>query len=328
MSGDDLSLNRLEWHALESWVRKLPPNGAKLGVANLNPNRRAASLRAASQNTLDYLLRELPSGKLAKLHSPVLKSVRHKVKQARSYAIKPHRDPEQWPKIFRIYAAPNAEKGLLIGPGGQVIQQNLEGLPVRLGQTHRWSSTRGGPLVMMGPPAILARHIMAAGAFEATSAAADGAAGDVNMEFDRMYDPYGDMNSKEDQRLSQMPLYVSAQASALYMPTDKAGEVVLDQRTELVQLAASAFAGMLGGGVQHSGFMEYVSAGVDVLSTGKDMADNIRGGGGAGLDKTRITLIVDMVPHGPHAVDTRLTTLDQTQLQTYSQQALRSLRGL
>lgn len=295
------------------------------------------SLRELRSRSLRTLLDILPSGKLAKLTSPILKSVRHKVKKAQFYTRRPQFDPESWPKIFRLSTKLNGDRGLKMGPNGIVYQLNSKGISTSLNVEFSWTESRGGALIIMGDRSQIMRVITESANFKASSASIDAYGNNVDMQFDRMY---GDLSKEEDDRLNKMNLFVSLMPGNVFTPTTSPGTVVLDARTEVVKLVASNIAGLAGAGIQIPNTpvgqvfqriqdvkdnVEFVDGMVENLS-GKNVREHVvdlhnkvkdSRDERPAMDKTKLTLFVDLVPQGKFAVNTGEQELSNEDLEEH-----------
>jgi hypothetical protein len=119
---------------------------------------------------------------------------------------------------------------------------------------------------------------------------ADIYAGDVNMEWDRMY---REEEIPEDDR----GFYVTYLGGCAFEVADEQGKVVLNPRGELVQLAGSAVAGLAGAGASLEGTLEILDTVKGVIETTISMSDKlgvkIKGGSG---NKHMHTFIVSILP--------------------------------
>jgi hypothetical protein len=337
-----MKLTKFEYSHLADFVRGLSNSqfhaGDRLNVKHLDPGGDALDLQDLGEEPLQKLVNVLPSGKAAKITSPVLKAVRHKVKTALLGIRRPLLDPEHWPKVLRrMHKVSLARSGLRQGPMGQIFVLHDKGMQVSLGGTHIWDERNAGDLVIMGRWHEITAEIGKAGGALQCKSKLSGSANDVNAEFDRMYgslpgdDPGWSPNDG-------MPFYVSCSAGPMFRPTndEKEGEVVLNLPGELVKLAAGAVAGIAGGAIPTGYGLEGTAGAVmgalgaakDAIDVGRDPARWAKDAISEAVardkafDKTILTVTIGITPSDSKYVSTGKTQLGWQEVLDFTLKAI------
>ena len=339
-----MQLNKPQYSALCSFIRSLSMGqfnaqhrGAVLG---LDPNGAHKHLKAIAPETLQQLLNVLPSGKVAKITSPVLKSIRHAVKQDLLYVRRPHLDKDHWPKIIRRQTKMNnARAGLFAGPGGMTLKLHDKGMSVPLRGTHRWNDKNGGELILMGHwYEIMAEIGKAIGGVRLVSEL-DGMANDVNAEFDRKYGSMPGDDQRGVEAVWTMPFYISYESGPQFECVGEEGETVLDPRGDIVRLVGSKVAGVAGNIDAPLDFAAYGRTGLDVVGVVVDSVQKARdewksrtvddgppdgGRTDQQMDKTIYTIVIGTAAVGGRYISTDKTVLDGNDLMKFTLQALQN----
>ena len=285
-----------EYNAVISYFKKLSNTKFPLLMRAEFARLASASYNLASlpEATCRRLQNALPSGHTHILRSPHLHSVRQKCKTALKYMARPHLDPDHWPKVFRKINN-NSRAGLRDFGGGQLGVLNDKAMAMPLNGTFSWNEKKFGELIVMGPWSNISEAIGSAGrGLEFKVDFGDIYAGDVNVEFDRMY-------RDEDGPKDDMGIVVSYLPGAAFGTTDEEGEVVLDPRGELVELGAGAVAGIAGAGAQLKGALEVAG----LVKDGVDLAGKMKDNFGVKLtsnatDKDKYTFVVSLFAVGDY----------------------------
>ena len=328
-----MKLNKIEYGALETLFQKTGADkagpGLRLAVARLNPSREHADMTKLDPGMLRQLVALLPSGRAATLHSPILHHVRQKAKKAMLRAQRPHLDPNSWPKVYRMLTKMNVKRaGLREGPNHLIYKLNPKGMAVRLG-THTWDESNAGDLVIMGRWSDISKAIADAGSGLNMKVAFDDIyAGDVNVEFDRMY---GDKEVQKGlKHIDKMTLFVSCETGPSWQQTDDEGEVVLDASKELVELAGGAVAGLAGNFANLEGPLELADLAKDVYDSpvvqlpiegAIKLKDHIKMKRAERPDKAMFTLTIGVGPVGRFAIDTGKAQLSGKEFLNYASMA-------
>jgi hypothetical protein len=255
--------------------------------------RQDYELGAMDEATLRKLIRMLPTSIL----HPNCRSVRSKAKQTLLYTARPHLDPEEWPKIFR-HINNNDRAGLRDFGGGQLGVLHDKAMATSLKGTIVWNERKFGDLIIMGPWTEIAAAIGAAGSrLSLEFGYEDMYAGDVNIEFARMY-------TEEEIPEDDRGFYVTHIAGGAFEVTDEEGHVELDPRGELVELGGGAVAGFAGAGTNFSGVVEAIDATVSTLDTAISMGENlgIKLKPGKG-NRDMHTFVVSILPAKEHSCE-------------------------
>ena len=326
-----MKLGKLEYASLDKFLGTLVMTQFmlkyRLEVHTLNPDGQNKDLQALSQECLQQLVNVLPSGKVAKVTSPVLKSVRSKVKEALKFVRRPHLDPESWPKVFRRNTKlSNARAGIFEGPSGMLMRLNDQAMAVGLNGVHVWDERNAGELIIMGKWFEISTEIGKSRGLQLKSEL-NGTAGDVNAEFDKMYGSMrGDAEGGID-GLDEMPFYVSCQGGQQFQCTEKQAEVVADPRNEIVQLVGAKVAFLAGnvnvGGPQWASTartgLDYVGLTADMIGKARD---SLSGGPQKITDHTIYTVVIGTSPAAPKYVSTNTTVLNSDSLLRFTLDAL------
>lgn len=223
-------------------------------------------LSGLGEKTLRRLIAVLPSSSgFLGSHSSA-KKVRNKAKTTLLHLARPHLNPEQWPKVFRKINN-NSRSGLRDFGGGQLGVLNDKAMSVPLRGKFSWTQTKFGELIIMGHWSDISKAIGDAGdglSFELDFG--DIYAGDVNIEFDRMY------TDREDPK-DDMEIVVTCIPGVAFETTDEEGRVVLNPRGEIVELVGGMVGGFAGAGVALTGPLEVIGLVTDSLGLGADLKD-------------------------------------------------------
>jgi hypothetical protein len=260
-------------------------------VAFQNLASKGYDLAMLKEGTLRRLIALLPTG----ITSPVLHKVRTKCKQTLLHIARPHLDPNTWPKVFRNINN-NDRAGLRDFGGGQLGVLNDKAMSLPLRGSFVWNQSKFGDLMIIGPwPAIAAAIGEGGHGLKFEFGFGDIYAGDVNVEFDRMYT---DLEIPVDDR----GFYVTHIPGAAFQVSDDEGEVVLDPRGEMVELAGGAVAGFAGAGASHSGALEIadtVLSSIDVIANMKEkLGVKLKAGNS---NKDMHTFVVSIYPAAKNA---------------------------
>jgi hypothetical protein len=250
---------------------------------------KGCELGTLDEDTLRRLIAFLPHGKLKKVHSPVLSKVQKKARQTLVHLARPHLNPDFWPKVFRNLNN-NDRKGLRDFGGGQLGVLHDRAMATPLRGRFVWNERKFGDLLVMGPWSAISSTLADGSSVSFEFGYEDIYAGDVNMEWDRMY-------REEEIPKDDRGFYVTYLGGCAFEVADEEGEVVLDPRGELVNLAGGAVAGFAGAGVALDGALEVIGVVKDAIGTSISMGDNmgvkLKGSSG---NRNMHTFIVSILP--------------------------------
>lgn len=246
-------------------------------------------LAALDDDVLRRLIAFLPHGSLKKIHSPVLSKVQKKSRETLVHKARPHLDPEYWPKVFRNLNN-NDRAGLRDFGGGQLGVLHDRAMATPLRGRFVWNERKFGDLLIMGPWSAISSTLGDGSGVSFEFGYADIYAGDVNMEWDRMF-------REEEIPKDDRGFYVTYLPGSAFAVADEEGEVVLDPRGEMVNLVGGAVAGFAGAGVALDGVVEVIGVVKDAIGTSISMADNmgvkLKGSSG---NKNMHTFIISILP--------------------------------
>ncbi|NND72160.1 MAG: hypothetical protein HKN43_11355 [Rhodothermales bacterium] len=294
-----MKITSKEYQQVVEYVKKLPIT-TRFNAADRMALQKLTStgydLATLEDSMLRRLVELLPSGRVQHVASPYLHSVRQKGKQTLVFRARPHLNPDHWPKIYRKINN-NDRAGLRAFGGGQLGVLNDKATSIPLRGSIVWNESKFGELIIMGPWSVVSATIAAAGqGLSLEFGFGDIYAGDVNVEFDRMYT---DEKTPADDR----GFVVSCMPGSAFSATDEEGEVVLDARGALVDATGGAVAGLAGGGVQLSGGLEIAGVVKDSIELAANMSEKL----GVKLkasntNKDMFTFVVSLFPVGdyPH----------------------------
>ena len=241
------TLSKMEASSLHSWRKRKPLSlnfiAGSLVKRDGSPH---GAIESMSVEQMAKLRDALPKGKFAKMHSPILTSIRKKLSRAidAKGGVQPHQEaPETWPQAYRMMMHLNNKRaGIRKAGGGQWVKLHPKAMKTELRGTHRWTQEKGGDLIIMGTWSQVSAAL-GNPSLRFKSDFGDIYKGDVNMEFDRMY---GDLGGEELDRLSKMPLTVEVESGVGFAETEDEGEVVLNPRGEIVDLVGGKIVGIAG----------------------------------------------------------------------------------
>ena len=248
-----MRITKSEYSSIQSYMKKKSlqefPVFLRHNINALNPKGSNLDLNTLGADYLTKLIAALPHGTGSSITSPILTSLKKKARQSLAGLRLPHLDPESWPQCWRMQMRlNNSRAGIKAGPLGQFYKLNpkARSLTRPLNGTYRWTQSEAGDLHIIGPWSDVSKMLGSCGArFKADFG--DIYRGDVNMEFDRMYGaPKGDVPGDWLNKMQRMPLCVTVNRGAIFNPTDKEGEVVLNAPGEIVNLVGSKITGIAG----------------------------------------------------------------------------------
>ena len=328
-----MKLNKIEYGALATLLKRTDATaagpGLRLAVARLDPEGQHADMTKLDPQMLRQLIDLLPRGIASNVHSPILHEVRQKAKKGLLRVNRAHLDPNSWPKVYRMITKVNVlREGLQRGPNQMIMKLNPKGMAVRLG-THTWDERNSGDLVVMGRWSDITKAIADAGSGLNMQVAFDDMfAGDVSVEFDRMYG--SDTVQAELKQTEKMTLFVSCETGPTWQQTDDEGKVVLDSSKELAKTGANATAGLAGNLATLGEVEELVEVAKDIydsplvqkpLEGAIKLKDHIKMKRAERPDKAMFSLTVGLGPVGSFAIDTGKTQLSEKEFLNYASMA-------
>ena len=256
-------------------MQELLPLETKAAVAQVPVARRrfVRSQLAIGLSRTDLLvLKELQAAlKGTNVSRPALYRAKQKINDA--IRLRDHsKNPHAWPKVWRqVTAAGGTEKKK--GSAGQWTLNNARALPTPLGKLHRWSGNNTLPLFIIGPVHKIVEALADADHFGLENATGGSNAGAQDFQLDsqeRARVPESAAERAIDDAAVQsahgaLPFWFTIHKKNLI--TMKHGEVMLNARGEVFELALSSVAGGAGG------FSAASPQIIDSLKTSLDVVD-------------------------------------------------------